>query len=151
MRGTRLKDLREGRRRTQQDVAEAVGVHVSRVGAWERGEGLYKSSVNRLAEFFGVDPGWLETGEGNPEPAAANGDFLDGLHQLEKRVDRVDQLLDDLSNALAEDRRWQQVEDRLNFLSEQMRNYAVQAIDEDEVGGSPKWSPIDLTPGEPKP
>jgi hypothetical protein len=133
-------------------VADAVKVHVSRVGAWERGEGLYESSVNKLADFLAVDPGWLETGEGDPEPASQNGDLFDGLQQLEQRVDRIDRVLGDLANALAEETRWQQVEDRLNFLSAQMREYAAAA--ERGEGGpdeSPQWSPIDLTPEGPKP
>lgn len=108
--------------------------------------------MNKLADFLGVDPAWLETGEGDPEPAGQDGEFLDGLQQLEQRVDRVDQLLADLANALAEESRWQQVEDRLNFLSEQMHKYAkASGQGEDAPVESPQWSPIDLTPEGPKP
>lgn len=52
----RDKEIREGRRITQQEVADAVGVHMNTIWRFENGQ--YQNpepeTVKRLAAFFGV-------------------------------------------------------------------------------------------------
>lgn len=50
--GKRLIDLRG--ERTQQEVANAVGISISAVGMYERGERVPRDEIKKkLAEFFG--------------------------------------------------------------------------------------------------
>ncbi|MFL6141709.1 MAG: helix-turn-helix domain-containing protein [Labedaea sp.] len=50
------------------DCARAAGVSPAAVTLWRKNENAISSQYARpLADFFGVDPVWLETGAGYPE------------------------------------------------------------------------------------
>lgn len=71
----REKAARDRRDIGQKEVATAIGASASAVSRWENGEGLPddEDKFLRLAEFFGVRPGWLRYGEGEraaPSPPA---------------------------------------------------------------------------------
>lgn len=54
--GKNLAILRKGRRLTQQEVADAIGVSQPTYGRWEGGKQWIEDpqSLERLAEFYGV-------------------------------------------------------------------------------------------------
>lgn len=53
-------------------IAKEAGVSRGAVGFWFRsGGGLKSINARKLARYFDVDPVWLETGEGTPEPKKA--------------------------------------------------------------------------------
>jgi transcriptional regulator with XRE-family HTH domain len=100
--GDRIADLRralarrEGRRVTQRALAEALGVHLGTVTAWEIGKQRPEGeNLRRLAAFLGVPPEAVlgEGGEGEA-PAAAPGDaglgpVEDAAAELFGSLDRV--------------------------------------------------------------
>ena len=69
----RLRDCREQRRETLDQVARILGVNKSTVMRWERGNtvNISRATLNLLAQHYGVSVGWL-TGQ---EPAASAGEW----------------------------------------------------------------------------
>ena len=56
----RLKELREEKRLSQKEIAEALGVNEKTVSRWENGESTIKSDkAQALADYFGVSVGYL--------------------------------------------------------------------------------------------
>ncbi len=72
--GDRIKEAREDRGATQQQIADLFGISRSAVQQWEDGDTSPRNPrLQKLARFLGVEPGWLITGTGvrsrdkNPE------------------------------------------------------------------------------------
>lgn len=66
------RSSRELRSITQRHVADALGVTQTTVGRWEADlKEPTLATIVRLAEWFGVSPGWLAFGEGEMVPATA--------------------------------------------------------------------------------
>lgn len=66
--GMRLRAERTGESVNAADCARAAGVSPAAVSLWRKDENQISSVyARRLAEYFGVDPVWLETGNGYPE------------------------------------------------------------------------------------
>lgn len=59
----RLARLRRRRRASNEEIAEAAGVHPNTVSNWNGGQVPEGMALLRLARFFGVSPEWLLTGE----------------------------------------------------------------------------------------
>ena len=59
--GTKLKNLREGRFISREELAEKVGSHRDHIGRLERGEiaNPRMTTIRNLAEALGVDPAKL--------------------------------------------------------------------------------------------
>lgn len=82
--GARLKALRtqygvrRGKRLTQLELAEQIGVSRDTVIGWERDlHRPFADSVQKLADFFGIDPDYLqreEPSQGPSDDAAAGGE-----------------------------------------------------------------------------
>ncbi len=61
----REKAARDQRDIGQKEVAEAVGASEPSVSRWEAGIGVPRdATIQRLADYFGVTPGWLRYGDG---------------------------------------------------------------------------------------
>lgn len=148
-RAERLNELIAERQISKGGFAEAVGTTPANAREWRRGAKIGPTSLDRVAAYFGVNARWLDTGEGPKK--AVDADLLGGLWALEEKVREQGDVIDVLRKALVEDPRWSQVEDRLNFLTEQFQRAAIRAQDEDEQGESRQWLPIDLSPEEPAP
>lgn len=66
--GMRLRAERTGEPVNFADCARAAGVTAAAVSLWRKNENAMSALYARpLADFFGVDPVWLETGAGYPE------------------------------------------------------------------------------------
>ncbi len=64
-----LRQLRQARGWTQDDLAEQVGVKRKQVHAWERGEHLPRPVTRqRLADLFGVGVGEIAFGQSEERP-----------------------------------------------------------------------------------
>ncbi len=63
-----LRQLRQARGWSQQDLAEQVGVKPKQVNAWERGDHLPRPATRqRLADLFGVGVGEIAFGSGKEQ------------------------------------------------------------------------------------
>ena len=69
--GERIKQLREGRGLTQQQLADAVGSKQTSVASVERRGSRSSKVLPRIAAFFGVNALWLAEGKG-PQSIADN-------------------------------------------------------------------------------
>lgn len=56
--GNEIKEARERKRMTQQELADAVGVSLRTVGNWEQGASVPRNSMGRLAEVLGLPSKW---------------------------------------------------------------------------------------------
>lgn len=72
--GERIKDLRVARGWKQVELAKAIGIKPPSLSLIEKGhtKSLKAKTILRLAEVFGVDPRWLETGRGPMVKASAS-------------------------------------------------------------------------------
>lgn len=63
----RLRQCREQRRETLEQVARVLGVNKSTVMRWERGETakISRATLSLLARHYGVSPEWLAGGDGD--------------------------------------------------------------------------------------
>lgn len=64
----RLKVARKNARKSQLEVAEAIGITQSAYSQLETGRVDSSSHLPSIAKFLGVDSYWLQTGEGSTDP-----------------------------------------------------------------------------------
>lgn len=64
--GKRIQAARQAAGLTQRELALRLGVSQATVHRWERGVSSSCKCVADLADVCGVDPVWLDTGEGDP-------------------------------------------------------------------------------------
>jgi hypothetical protein len=55
MTGEQIRQERERRKLTQEQLAKAIGVGQRTIGNWERGETVPLNRMGRLRDFFGID------------------------------------------------------------------------------------------------
>lgn len=61
--GRRIKDAREERRTTQEELGRQLGVAFQMIQRWERGEQLTIERIVTIALVLKLDPTWLITGK----------------------------------------------------------------------------------------
>lgn len=68
--GTRIRDLRLGRRLTQEKMGEIVGVTGAAISQWETDttKGIKPENFLRFCAYFSVDPYWVAFGTGDIPP-----------------------------------------------------------------------------------
>ena len=66
---TRLTDLLDENRLSVNAFAKKVGVSQQAIGKIVRGETLNPKNILEIAAALNVDPHWLKTGEGDPDPS----------------------------------------------------------------------------------
>lgn len=87
----RLRELRGVR--SQQWVADRVGVTARAYQAWEAGGGIAGDNIEALAQVFKVDEDYLVYGnDRRPSPDQVT-EMLDLLRRLEGRLTRIEDLL----------------------------------------------------------
>ena len=72
--GTRVRLARIEKRMTQKQLAKAVGISQSTLGALELGNNKSTKAIVSVARVLDVNPTWLETGKGIKEKVAASGE-----------------------------------------------------------------------------
>ena len=63
--GERIKGLRKGKKLTQSQLGEFLGVEKSAVAKWENGrtKNLKRETIQAMAQLFGVRPSYILEGE----------------------------------------------------------------------------------------
>ena len=93
-RGQRLRELRERKHESQENVAYGLGVSVKTIRSWEHGGKIRWLNAKRLGAFYGVDAESLvsreELSAEEIGPALAGDDQLD---RIEEKLDQVLELL----------------------------------------------------------
>lgn len=103
----RVKAIRREAGLSQADFAREIGVSVSSVQKWETGQHrLPGISAGVIAARFGVDPGWLLTGEGE-------------MHRDMSTAEKLHALADDIGQGRASPER------------QRLAEWIVGAADED--------------------
>jgi transcriptional regulator with XRE-family HTH domain len=74
--GQRIRELREARKLTQQQLAKSLGIKQGSLTQLETGKSKAPASttLTKLARVFEVDPEWLMTGRGNQQPISSLGE-----------------------------------------------------------------------------
>lgn len=88
----RIKELRERKRATQPEVADAIGISLRGYQAWEAGHSTPNGqNLKALAEYHETTPDYIEYGEGRARGAAPD---LFGSHGAEEDVRVIRKLLE---------------------------------------------------------
>ena len=88
----RLRELREDRDWTQQDVADKIGVHFTTVSKWEIGtNALTDELIMRFCDLYGVTSDYLLCRSNQPHATVSESDtaFLEALHKADDRTRQI--------------------------------------------------------------
>ena len=86
-RGEHIRDLRDRRHLSQEDVAHEVGVSTKTIRLWEKGGAIKWENAKRLAAFYEVEPDKLVTREAT-DLALTVAD-LERLKRIEETLDEI--------------------------------------------------------------
>lgn len=97
---TKLLKERDGKKYTQKDFADALGLSENFIWQIEKGDRIpSERTLNDICEKFSVDPVWLRTGEGEPFAPKSREDRITEI--LSKAIDGPSTARDRLIRALA--------------------------------------------------
>lgn len=88
----RLKEVRKNARKTQQEVADFIGISQNNYSYWENGKvKIDNESLNKLAEYFGVSVDYLlgRTDEPNPTRDDFYSFQYDNIHPVHLQKIRI--------------------------------------------------------------
>lgn len=68
--GQRIRDCRKASGKTQKELAVTLGIKEAAVSKWESGkvENIPRSTIDKMAKLFGVDPCYLMAFSNDPNP-----------------------------------------------------------------------------------
>lgn len=92
-RGEHLKELREGKRLSQEGAAHEIGVTTKTIRTWEKGGKIKWVNAKSAAAFYEVDPETLVSREEEPEVEEAPSDPDDRLSLAETKLNEALELL----------------------------------------------------------
>jgi transcriptional regulator with XRE-family HTH domain len=91
-RGEHIRDLRERRHLSQEDVAHEVGVSTKTIRLWEKGGAIKWENAKRLAAFYEVEPDKLVTREEADLPGTSL--TVADVERLRRIEEKLDELLE---------------------------------------------------------
>ena len=127
---SRLKELRQERKLTQQELAKQIGVSKLTILNWEKGEHQIKSEkAQQLADIFGVSVGYL-LGFNNDDVTEYEIDFHNNVMEKMNKEAFV-RFLDyiSLSDIVLSDKQIEMIFYQLQDLSELNSNYRYTETD----------------------
>ncbi|MFL5481121.1 MAG: helix-turn-helix domain-containing protein [Gemmatimonadaceae bacterium] len=65
--GERLRRAKRGAKKSNKEIAKVAGVHPVTVSEWFRGQRPRDDTLEKVADFLGVDRNWLINGQRPPE------------------------------------------------------------------------------------
>ena len=130
----RLKELRQGKKLTQQELAQEIGVSKLTILNWEKGEHQIKSDkAQQLADFFEVPVGYL-LGFNNDDVTEYEIDFHNNvMERMDKEafVRFLDYI--SLSDIVLSDKQIEMIFYQLQDLSELNSNYRYTETDTEKL------------------
>jgi len=130
----RLKELRQGKKLTQQELAQEIGVSKLTILNWEKGEHQIKSEkAQQLADIFGVSVGYL-LGFNNDDVTEYEIDFHNNVMERMNKEAFV-RFLDyiSLSDIVLSDKQIEMIFYQLQDLSELNSNYRYTETDTEKL------------------
>ena len=131
---SRLKELRQERKLTQQELAKEIGVSKLTILNWEKGEHQIKSEkAQQLADIFGVSVGYL-LGFNNDDVTEYEIDFHNNVMEKMNKEAFV-RFLDyiSLSDIVLSDKQIEMIFYQLQDLSELNSNYRYTETDTEKL------------------
>lgn len=131
---SRLKELRQERKLTQQELAKQIGVSKLTILNWEKGEHQIKSEkAQQLADIFGVSVGYL-LGFNNDDVTEYEMDFHNNVMEKMNKEAFV-RFLDyiSLSDIVLSDKQIEMIFYQLQDLSELNSNYRYTETDTEKL------------------
>lgn len=131
---SRLKELRQAKKLTQQELAKQIGVSKLTILNWEKGEHQIKSEkAQQLAEIFGVSVGYL-LGFNNDDVTEYEIDFHNNVMERMNKEAFV-RFLDyiSLSDIVLSDKQIEMIFYQLQDLSELNSNYRYTETDTEKL------------------
>ena len=131
---SRLKELRQAKKLTQQELAKQIGVSKLTILNWEKGEHKIKSEkAQQLAEIFGVSVGYL-LGFNNDDVTEYEIDFHNNVMERMNKEAFV-RFLDyiSLSDIVLSDKQIEMIFYQLQDLSELNSNYRYTETDTEKL------------------
>lgn len=131
---SRLKELRQERKLTQQELAKQIGVSKLTILNWEKGEHQIKSEkAQQLADIFGVSVGYL-LGFNNDDVTEYEIDFHNNVMEKMNKEEFV-RFLDyiSLSDIVLSDKQIEMIFYQLQDLSELNSNYRYTETDTEKL------------------
>lgn len=131
---SRLKELRQERKLTQQELAKQIGVSKLTILNWEKGEHQIKSEkAQQLADIFGVSVGYL-LGFNNDDVTEYEIDFHNNVMERMNKESFV-RFLDyiSLSDIVLSDKQIEMIFYQLQDLSELNSNYRYTETDTEKL------------------
>ena len=131
---SRLKELRQERKLTQQELAKQIGVSKLTILNWEKGEHQIKSEkAQQLADIFGVSVGYL-LGFNNDDVTEYEIDFHNNVMERMNKEAFV-RFLDyiSLSDIVLSDKQIEMIFYQLQDLSELNSNYRYTETDTEKL------------------
>ncbi|XQN75974.1 helix-turn-helix domain-containing protein [Streptococcus oralis] len=131
---SRLKELRQERKLTQQELAKQIGVSKLTILNWEKGEHQIKSEkAQQLADIFGVSVGYL-LGFNNDDVTEYEIDFHNNVMEKMNKEAFV-RFLDyiSLSDIVLSDKQIEMIFYQLQDLSELNSNYRYTETDTEKL------------------
>lgn len=91
----RLKLARKASKKTQVEIATAVGMTQSSYSELETGKSQASTLLPKMADILGVDALWLQTGEGEMQPSHLKNSSLKPSTEYEKLMSEMQRMKDD--------------------------------------------------------
>lgn len=101
--GSRIQKSRSAKGLSVSQLASRIGVKPTTVEKWESGEtDLRPNKLDQLAGILGVSMIWLLVGEDENIVTSVESPDFNETHMLEEKINRAEELINDLSFLLAD-------------------------------------------------
>lgn len=89
--GSKIKQLRESKGKTQTDLAKLLGISDKAVSAWGNGRKQPRMKyLLAMSRYYGVKPSWFIDGDGHEDSRCSVLQIADGLQKIEQKEETIE-------------------------------------------------------------
>ena len=89
--GSKIKQLRESKGKTQTDLAKLLGISDKAVSAWGNGRRQPRMKyLLAMSRYYGVTPSWFIDGDGHEDSRCSVLQIADGLQKIEQEEETIE-------------------------------------------------------------